>query len=112
MPFYVALEVKDSVLEGKGLFAKQDIPSGTLYWSLMPLPGRKTVEIEGHEALENVVMTEAEVNNAKATWDKEEYVGLLQGGFPLVPHVCHSPSISAAYASASLSALVQICGPA
>ena len=40
MPFYVPLEVKDSPLEGKGLFVAGDIPAGTLYWSLVPLPGK------------------------------------------------------------------------
>eukprot|EP01052_Picozoa_sp_SAG31_P020947 SAG31_NODE_1597_length_7799_cov_37.912857_6_plen_108_part_00 len=91
MPFYVALEVKDSPLEGKGLFAAEDIPAGTLYWSLVPLPGKQTVKVRGYEAKENVVMTEEMVDDAKANWPKEEYVGLLQGGFPLVPHVrlCH-----------------------
>ena len=32
MPYIYPIEVRESVLEGKGLFARVDIPKGTVYW--------------------------------------------------------------------------------
>ena len=55
--------------------------------ALISAPPFQVVKVINWEALENVVMTEAEVDAAKAEWPEERYVGLLQGGFPLVPHV-------------------------
>jgi SET domain-containing protein len=61
MPYIYPIEVRESVLSGKGLFAAVDIPKGTVYWicnssdpQLTNPPGIKENRSYTHEELEAV----------------------------------------------------------
>ena len=52
MPYTFRVEVRESAIQGKGLFAAEDIPEGVVYWVYHcehPLP------IEGYKVEENMV---------------------------------------------------------
>jgi hypothetical protein len=58
MPFLVPVEIKESPIEGKGLFLLQDVTKGTVLWALI---SQKGVPIEGFEAKENIIHSEEEM---------------------------------------------------
>jgi hypothetical protein len=54
MPFLVSVEIKDSLIEGKGVFALEDIPEGTTCWVVSC---ESSIPVKGHIALENRAYT-------------------------------------------------------
>lgn len=58
MPYTYRVEVGESVVQGKGLFAAEDIPAGMVYWVYQcdnPLP------IDGCKVEENRVYTQQQL---------------------------------------------------
>jgi SET domain-containing protein len=77
MPYVYPVEMRDSPIQGKGLFALQDIPKGAVYWVFHvnnPIP------IKGVEIKENRVYSREEL---EAITDSYELNSILQGGLYL-----------------------------
>lgn len=54
MPYLYSVEVRESSIQGKGLFALQDIPKGTVYWSWT---NNSMAPVQGFTVGENLVYT-------------------------------------------------------
>eukprot|EP00040_Diaphanoeca_grandis_P001454 m.18599 g.18599 ORF g.18599 m.18599 type:complete len:188 (+) comp12101_c0_seq1:162-725(+) len=87
MPFFHPIEIKPSPIEGHGVYAAADIPSGSKIWGLTAQEGDKVVEVI------NNTCPHVELNNANRLWrdadsilkhcqSKEEISTLLSGGYP------------------------------
>lgn len=77
MPYLYPVEMRNSPIQGNGLFAAADIPKGTIYWTFHvdnPLP------IKGVDIKENCVYTREEL---EAFTDPEELKTILHGGLYL-----------------------------
>jgi SET domain-containing protein len=54
MPYLVPVEIRDSPIQGKGVFALEDIPEGQVCWAVSC---ENSIPIKGHIAEENRIYT-------------------------------------------------------
>jgi hypothetical protein len=60
MPTLFSAEVKESEIEGKGLFTLEDIPKGAIVWAFS---SDKLYPIKGYEVSENKVHNREQMEN-------------------------------------------------
>jgi len=56
MPYLFKIEIKESPLHGRGVFALEDIPQGSTYW-IYECAEQQAVPIKGIEAAPNATHT-------------------------------------------------------
>lgn len=89
MPHYVQVEIKESEKHGRGVYACEDIPKGSLLWSLTPIKGREgdIKDPIGWDAQPNVIYTKQEMEALADEMEDGEYKTMLWGGYAVIPHV-------------------------
>ncbi len=76
MPYLIPLEVRESPIHGRGLFALEDVPEGTVYWTYED-ENNARVPIKNHEYKPNIVYTKEDLY---ALHDTEKLFRILNYG--------------------------------